>query len=64
MVWPQWALLTGFRVINQGAPADGQGGRKTSVCQRGEGGASSHWADYKLLSSREWEGWDERKGEH
>jgi len=64
IVWPLRALFAGFRVINQGAPADGHGGWKTSVCQQGEGGACSHWADYKLLGSREWEGWDERKGGH
>lgn len=51
MVWPQQALLLGFRIINQGPCGDGQGDRKTSVCQQEEGGACSHCADGRFLTS-------------
>lgn len=41
MLWPPQALLLGLRIVNQGPPGDGQGGRKTSVYPQEGGGACS-----------------------
>ena len=58
MVWPQQALLLGFRIINQGPHGDGQGGRKTSVYQQEEGGAWGHCASGSVKLGIKGEGKD------